>query len=65
RGGGGGRALVEAFVQAARVAGASEVRLVTTPDGPAAGFYRHLGWHGAGTRLGADGALVEEFRFPL
>jgi ribosomal protein S18 acetylase RimI-like enzyme len=56
RGLGAGRVLVDAFVAAARAAGASEARLLTAKaDEGASAFYRRLGWAHRGTRA-ADGS---------
>lgn len=61
RGTGAGAALVEAFVAEARIASTDELRLVTSVNGGASGFYRHLGWGSRGTRRASDGTVVEEF----
>jgi ribosomal protein S18 acetylase RimI-like enzyme len=61
RGSGAGRALVDSFTHEARDAGADEVRLITSSDGPGPRFYRRLGWVSRGTRRAADGTVVEEF----
>jgi ribosomal protein S18 acetylase RimI-like enzyme len=61
RGAGAGRRLVEAFVERARRAGAHEVRLITDARGPAARFYRSLGWRRRATRRASDGTEVEEY----
>jgi ribosomal protein S18 acetylase RimI-like enzyme len=65
RGRGAGRRLVDAFVDAARQAGAAEARLVTDVDGGAARFYEQLGWAAVEDRSGADGVVVREFVLPL
>jgi GNAT superfamily N-acetyltransferase len=62
RGVGTGRELVGSFVERARGAGASEARLITAETLEASDFYRSLGWRSHGTRTGADGTVVEEFR---
>lgn len=65
RGSGTGRALVRSFVERARAAGASEVRLISPLTTQAPAFYRALGWTSVGRRPASDGTLVEEFRLPL
>ncbi|MFA9432555.1 GNAT family N-acetyltransferase [Egicoccus sp. AB-alg2] len=65
QGNGTGRALVEAFVAAAREAGVTEARLVTDAGGPAEAFYRRLGWTPGQVRHGSGGSLVREFRLSL
>lgn len=60
RGTGAGRALVEAYVAAAREAGCTEVQLVTLagPDG-AGGFYERLGWTHRDSHTDHDGRAVQ------
>jgi ribosomal protein S18 acetylase RimI-like enzyme len=65
RGAGAGRRLVQDFVDRARRAGADEVRLITDADGPAARFYRSLGWRRRARRRASDGTEVEEYVHPL
>ncbi|GGI07746.1 GNAT family N-acetyltransferase [Egicoccus halophilus] len=65
QGGGEGRALVEAFVSAAREAGASEARLVTKAGGGAEAFYDRLGWVAGARRPGSGGESVREYRLDL
>ena len=66
QGNGTGRALVAAFVDAARAAGADEARLVTTAGGPAERFYDRLGWIAGEIRPAAAGeGMVREYRLPL
>ncbi|WP_299039895.1 GNAT family N-acetyltransferase [uncultured Pseudokineococcus sp.] len=75
RGRGVGRDLLDAAVQAARAAGATEVRLLTRSRGPAtsptenlasgaAGFYEHLDWHRV-RQVERDGSVLVEYRLPL
>ena len=66
RGTGIGGALVAAFAERARAAGAERVTL-TTLDGPqgAAAFYRREGWSPAGTTTGADGQRSLAFSLDL
>lgn len=65
QGSGLGRDLVRAFVQRARSAGADEIRLITSADGPGPGFYRSLGWQRLRARRAADGTVVDEFVLSL
>lgn len=65
QGTGAGRALVTAFIEAAREAGADEARLVTAANGPAEQFYDRLGWTAGAVRNGSGGSLVREYRWPL
>ncbi|MEX2504919.1 MAG: GNAT family N-acetyltransferase [Egicoccus sp.] len=66
QGNGTGRALVAAFLDAARAAGAEEARLVTTAGGPAERFYDRLGWTAGEVRRAAGGeGMVREYRLPL
>ena len=60
-----GRALVGAFLEQARSAGAVEARLITLADGGAAGFYRALGWTYAGERAGPNEETVATFTTAL
>ena len=60
---GTGRALVEAFVEACRQRGSTEIRLITPANGPAVGFYTALGWQHVVDRKASDGTWVTEFRF--
>jgi GNAT superfamily N-acetyltransferase len=62
RGAGLGERLVATFLQYARNAGAERFTL-TTLEGAAgaSGFYEHLGWEPAGTRVNADGTPVAVF----
>lgn len=61
RGGGAGRALVEATEARARAAG-EELVLVTPPDLEARGFYRHLGWQEDGELSSRSGEQFVRFR---
>jgi ribosomal protein S18 acetylase RimI-like enzyme len=62
RGAGAGRALVGAFVGAARAAGAEEGQLVTEPTASGThAFYRRLGWRHVGDRRSTGGHLVSRF----
>lgn len=66
QGNGTGRALVAAFLDAARAAGADEARLVTTAGGPAERFYDRLGWIAGEVRPAGGGeGMVREYRLPL
>ena len=66
QGAGFGAQLVDAFVDEARRAGASEVILVTFAGAAGAtGFYRSLGWVESGLRRDFDGASIVEFTLPL
>lgn len=60
-----GRGLVEAFLAEVQRAGASEVRLVTTPTGDAPAFYDRTGWEIFADRTGSDGTGVREYRRAL
>lgn len=61
-GGGVGRSLVSAFVEAVSAAGADRVELVTRADEQgAAGFYERLGWR----RAGMSGSSFERFVLDL
>jgi len=65
QGNGSGRALVDAFLVAAREAGVAEARLVTDAGGSAEQFYERLGWSGGQARPGSGNSLVREFRLSL
>ncbi|MFA9444157.1 GNAT family N-acetyltransferase [Egicoccus sp. AB-alg6-2] len=65
QGSGAGRALVTAFLDAAREAGADEARLVTASPGPAERFYERMGWTAGAVRPGSGGSLVREYRWSL
>lgn len=66
QGHGTGRALVAAFLDAARAAGADEARLVTTAGGRAEAFYERLGWIAGAVRPAGGGeGTVREFHLPL
>lgn len=66
RGTGSGRALVEAFMDAAGGAGAERALLTTLADEEGAGtFYARLGWHRSAIHSTADGRRVEEWTLDL
>lgn len=66
RGSGVGRALVDAFVGAARDAGVGKAALVTVGDDNGAGaFYARLGWSREGGRHTPDGLRLSEWTLPL
>ena len=65
QGGGGGTALVEAFVrEVERAAGPRRVELVTLADGGASEFYERLGWRSCGEHL-REGARYRRFALDL
>lgn len=65
-GAGLGGQLVEAFVDAARAAGAQRVVLATlSGEAGAAGFYRKLGWSESGSAQDFDGQSIVLFSLPL
>ena len=56
QGKGVGSALVDAFVRAAKTAGAGRLRVMTGREGPqAVGFYQRLGWEVTGETVDLDG----------
>lgn len=62
RGCGAGRRLVEAFVTAAAVNGASQLRLDTRPEEQGAGrFYARLGWQRSGVHSTPDDTEMESW----
>jgi len=63
QGRGVGRALVEAFVDAAREAGVHELMLVTPPDLAARHFYERLGWRCEGDMRSRSGEDFLRFRY--
>jgi len=60
-----GRALLDAAVKAARVAGVDELVLVTPPDLAARNFYERLGWLEDGEMTSRSGEAFLRYRFPL
>jgi len=66
RGAGAGTALVEAFVDRARHAGAQRAVLVTLDGTRGAGrFYERLGWERTATRRDRDGHPIAEYSLAL
>jgi GNAT superfamily N-acetyltransferase len=63
RGGGIGRALVDAAVAECRAAGVSEVELVTPPDFAARRFYERLGWVPVQDVVSQSGERFVKYRF--
>ena len=60
-----GRALVDAAVEMALVAGVDELVLVTPPDLAARNFYERLGWLADGEMTSRSGEPFLRYRFPL
>jgi GNAT superfamily N-acetyltransferase len=60
-----GRALVDAAVEMARVAGVDELVLVTPPDLAARNFYERLGWLADGKMTSRSGEAFLRYRFQL
>ena len=60
-----GRALVDAAVEMARVAGVDELALVTHPDLAARNFYERLGWLADGKMTSRSGEPFLRYRLPL
>lgn len=63
QGGGIGRALVEASINEARVAGVHELVLVTPPDMDAKHFYERIGWQLDGSLQSRSGENFLRFRY--
>ena len=63
QGSGIGRALVEASIHEARVAGVQELVLVTPPDMDAKHFYERLGWQLDGSLQSRSGENFLRFRY--